>query len=866
MKSTIVSFSLRRPWIVMIAVLALVLLLGSRIPSIRVDTDPENMLPADQPDRVLHNAIKQRFDLHDMIVVGMVNETHEDGIFNLQSLGALHALTEQILEMEGVVAHDLMSLATVDNISQDGPGAIRFNWMMRSAPVDAGQALAIRDAVRRLPLLHNTLVSEDGRVAGIYVPVEHKNQSSRIAGEIREVVAGLDTADRFHITGLPVAEDTFGMEMFRQMAFSAPLAGLIIFIMMWIFFRSFSLIAAPMLMAGVTVIATMGLLIGLGFTVHIMSSMIPIFLMPIAVVDSVHLLSEFSDRYRAGDDARRTVRDVMRHLFTPMLFTSITSAIGFASLALTPIPPVRVFGLFVAFGIVLAFLLTITFIPAYVALLSPKRLAALAGGGRRDPGPTLLGRALEPIGRASVRWAKPVLALFAVLVLAGVYGITRIQINDNPVRWFESRHPIRVADAVLNEHFAGTYNAFLVLSVNDTTAEERDFERAARAILDEAAAAGVPLEPGWSAMRDETTGGAFLTRLDSLALGVGDVLFEADAAALPFWERLLALIEDTAVRSKYFQSPDALRYMQQLQAELESTDHVGKSNSLATLVKTIYRELRGGDESAFRLPETPQAVAQSLLSFQSSHRPDDLWHMVTPDYRSSAMWLQLNSGDNQAMAATIREVDRFVAAHPLPPGVTLEWGGLTYINVVWQQAMVSGMLRSLIGSFAIVLLIMILLFRSVTFGVLAMLPLSFTITLIYGIIGFAGKAYDMPTAVLSSLTLGLSVDFAIHFLQRARDLHRETGSWSRTVERLYQEPARAISRNALVIAIGFLPLLVASLVPYKTVGFFLATIMAVSALVTLILLPALMQQFHKRIFLNRRRAVITAPASEGVRG
>jgi uncharacterized protein len=60
------------------------------------------------------------------------------------------------------------------------------------------------------------------------------------------------------------------------------------------------LIIAPMIVAMVTVIATMGLLIGMGFTVHIMSSMIPIFLMPIAVVDSVHIMSEFADRYRPG--------------------------------------------------------------------------------------------------------------------------------------------------------------------------------------------------------------------------------------------------------------------------------------------------------------------------------------------------------------------------------------------------------------------------------------------------------------------------------------------------------------------------------------------------------------------------------------
>lgn len=126
-----------------------------------------------------------------------------------------------------------------------------------------------------------------------------------------------------------------------------------------------------------------------------------------------------------------------------------------------------------------------------------------------------------------------------------------------------------------------------------------------------------------------------------------------------------------------------------------------------------------------------------------------------------------------------------------------------------------------------------------------MVPLSITIAFIYGLIGIVGKDYDMPIAVLSALTLGLSVDFAIHFLQRFRECLRETGSLMQAMDIMFEEPARAISRNAIVIAIGFLPLLLAPLVPYQTVGFFLATIMAVSCLVTLVLLPALLSLLSK---------------------
>lgn len=129
-----------------------------------------------------------------------------------------------------------------------------------------------------------------------------------------------------------------------------------------------------------------------------------------------------------------------------------------------------------------------------------------------------------------------------------------------------------------------------------------------------------------------------------------------------------------------------------------------------------------------------------------------------------------------------------------------------------------------------------------------MLPLTITITFIYGLIGIIGKDYDMPIAVLSALTLGLSVDFAIHFLERARETYKETQDLKQTFEIMFDEPATAITRNALVIALGFTPLLFAPLVPYITVGVFLASIMAISALVTLLILPSVMTMGKRLVF------------------
>lgn len=836
MKQAVIRLATERPRLVYAIVVILTLITGALMARIQIDTDPENMLASDQQDRVFHNMVEERFTLHDAIVVGIVNDTHVNGIFNAKSLASLHSLSTSILELEGVIAPDLMSLSVTDNIGQEGPGTIRFEWMMREAPVTEAQALDIRDKVSRLPLLQDTLVSGDGKAAAIYVPIESKDLSYTLSQEIRSLTESLDSDDEFHITGLPVAEDTFGHDMFVQMGISAPLAGVMIFLLMLYFFRSAPLVLAPMLVAMATVIISMGLMIGLGFTVHIMSSMIPIFLMPIAVVDSVHIMSEFADNYRSGDDAKTVISRVVDHLFTPMLFTSLTSAVGFLSLLLTPIPPVQIFGVFVAFGILLAFAITIILIPAYVVRMNSASLDKLASRAKTPHTDTPLARGLRRSGQFAIRYGKWISSAAVILILLSVAGISRIEINDNPVRWFKANHPIRVADDVLNEHFAGTYDAFVVLSHTDKEAIAF-YSEAARALLtDVEQSAATSLTVLLDAESDE------LNRYyNTIIAAADDLLFEADDdATINALEELMFLTEEAQSASKYFQRPDILEDIANIQEALDASGLVGKTNALPDVVKVVNRELRDGQESNYRIPGTVPAVAQTLLQYQSSHRPQDLWHMVTPDYRSTAIWLQLKSGDNQDMSKVIASLDSYMRDNPLPDGVELNWAGKTYINVVWQDAMVSGMLMSLMGAFVVVFLMMALLFRSARLGLLAMVPLSVTIVGVYGIIGWIGKDYDMPIAVLSSLTLGLSVDFAIHFIERTRAIMRATGSFAAASIQIFEEPARAIARNAIVIALGFTPLFFAPLVPYITVGAFMAAIMALSAVATLILLPALM--------------------------
>jgi len=148
----------------------------------------------------------------------------------------------------------------------------------------------------------------------------------------------------------------------------------------------------------------------------------------------------------------------------------------------------------------------------------------------------------------------------------------------------------------------------------------------------------------------------------------------------------------------------------------------------------------------------------------------------------------------------------------------------------------------------VVLLMMMLLFRSLWWGLLSMIPLTVTVGLIYGIIGLIGKNYDMPVAVLSSLSLGLAIDYAIHFLVRSREARKRHDSWHQCISEMFGEPARAITRNAIILGAGFLPLLAAPLMPYKTVGIFIATIIVSAGAASLLILTALIRILENWLF------------------
>jgi predicted RND superfamily exporter protein len=721
----------------MSALVLTIVLLVALVLRVEVDTDPENMLSSSNPVRVLNHDIAEEFGAKNMLVLGLVVE---EGILNPGTLANVGRLVADIKALSRVDGERVLSFASVSEIPE---GDL----------TDADVAKVAADLAAN-PVLGGRVISEDGTSLAVYIPLREKGDVNGVTAEVKDLLAvhTLLGQGEHYLASLPLAEEKFGRDMFIQMALLAPLAGLLIFLLMLYFFRKLILVVAAMLVVMLSVVWTMGLLTGTGFTLHIMSSMIPIFLMPIAVLDSIHMLSEFFEKYPQSRDRSTTLRTVYKELATPITFTSLTTAVAFASLALAPIPPVQVFGLFVAFGVFCAWLLTMLFLPAFIMLLEEEGLQRSLKGDA-ESGSRVLTSGLKGLGRFAVGkpWVLPV--VFIVLAAVAIPGMMKVEVNDNPVKWFKSGSEIRVATEEFNRLFPGVYNSSLIID-------------------------------------------------------------GADPETLT--------------------SPEMVSELLALQDRLSEISFVGQVTSYANLVAA------GADS----VPRTDDEIVDSLDSVFDSPQGIYAGGLISAGYQRANVQISMKNGDNKSMQMVLDETEAFLAARSFPAGTTAEWAGETYLNLVWQDKMVSGMLKAFISTFAIVFVLMIVLFRSVRLAVLAILPLSATILLVYGVIGFTGKDYDMPIAVLSTLVLGIAIDFAIHFIQRYRALAEEEASFSLALARVYEEPARAITKNALIVALGFVPMFFASLTPYIVVGIFMASIMVLSWVVSLALLPSIIARFQ----------------------
>jgi len=766
-RNALVEFSIARPKLVIAIALLITPIFLVQLPKIQLDTNPKNMLPPDSAVRVWNDSVDQTFGLYaDTIVVGIV---HPRSVLNKATLEKVRDISAEVLEVKGVAGRDVSSFTTIDNVTAEA-GGLRVAPLVTRIPRDEAELQALRKTLFENPLFVDRIISRDEKTTIIYVPLDKGANGKEVADRIREILARHPGEEQFHIAGEPVARDTFGAQMFKLMRVFSPLAGAIMFLAIFAMFRSLMLAASMLLVAIVAIIWTMGVGMGLGFPIHIMNSMTPVFLIAIAT-DSIHIFNEFYFRFRESKDKRAAIIETMQVVGRPVRYTALATAAAFAVLMFMHIVPVQVFGGMLVFGTIALRLFSFSLIPAILTFVREERIDRAAAG--EDLATDRTARALRALAGWGAGRPKLTALLGLALIALAAVGVSRIVVNNNLVAWFKPGSEIRVADRVINAALGGTSLGYMIA---------------------------------------------------------------------------------TADRPEGIKRPENLRYIEGLQRHLEKLSAVGKTLSVVDYVKRINRVLHEDDPKFDLVPDAADTIAQYLFLFGTSAKPSTLDNVVDYPSENANIWVQLKTWDSSAMEGVIRATEQYQQANPTT--LELKPAGVAYFNVVWNHEVLWDMVKGLLLALVVVFLILAFNFRSVKWALVGYVPLLFTILIIYGVVGFAGKDFDMPMSVLSCLSLGMAVDFAIHFISRFKQRLAEVGvDPARNLAGLKDallwtaaRPGKGIMRNAVLFAVAFSVMLFSPLTPYITVGASIISMMLLSALLTILYLPALIMLMRGWLF------------------
>jgi predicted RND superfamily exporter protein len=308
-----------------------------------------------------------------------------------------------------------------------------------------------------------------------------------------------------------------------------------------------------------------------------------------------------------------------------------------------------------------------------------------------------------------------------------------------------------------------------------------------------------------------------------------------------------------------WKDPAKLRAVEGLQEHIEANGYSGKTVSIADYLRRMNVVMRPGDPSADRVPDSRELVAQYLLLYSMSGDPDDFEDVVDYDYRVANVRTQLASDHSMLAGRVLRDVETYAARHLAPLGISTHVSGVARLLYTLSDLVVRGQILSLVLALVVVVVLAALMSRSSAAGFFTVVPVAVATVLNFGLMGWFGVRLDTTTALLSSMGIGIGIDYAIHFVFRYRRDRLASMSPEQAMHETLSTSGVAIFYNAVVVMAGFLVLATSSFPPNRILGVLVAQNMFVCLLGTVTLLAAALHLIQPA-FVRPRAEGVEAPA------
>ncbi len=819
---------IRFRWLIIALVLSCTVMAWLQLSKLRFDSDLEAMIPPDDPVQSYNNMVEERFGIRDLIIIGVLNNNpDENGVFNPRTLGIVKEFSEQIALLPGIKAirdEDVASVATMDNITGTADG-MAVDPFMEDVPHTSEALTTLQTNLFSNSMFVNWLVSADS--TGLLITAKMEEAGGTLEGvarraaiytTIRQMVQAKQATgvpEQFYIAGRGAVEVTITEYSEQDMAKFLPFVLLVVVGTLYFTYRSLRGVLLPLAVVVVSVIWTLGIMAAANVAMYVFSTMIPVVLMAVGVADGIHILSRYYDEILEHPEtsSAEAVVAAMLEMWQPVVFTSLTTAAGFLSFLTAPIPPIQEFGLFIAIGVLAAMVFSLTFFPAVLSMLPAKVSGSLVRqmGSSGDLAATgWTARTLAVLGRGVAR--HPRLVWLPTLVIVGVClaGTWHIPVESSPLGVFPLDSPLRRADRVLRDTFQGTTPVYVAI---------------------EGHAPDLLKDPG-----------------------------------------LLAKID-------------------QMQTAVEQDPMVGGSVSLAEYVKRMHRIMNEDRPEMEVIPTDRDLVAQYLLLYSFSGDPDDFDEVVDYDYQHANVAFYMRSDSTEDVQRVVQRIQDFavkefgrtesvdgsgdplslrfgrwligikptIANWETESGFRIGFAGNGYFINRMSELVVSGLTSSLVTSLGAVFVLTALMFRSVTAGLINIIPISVVIIFSLGLLGLLQSPLQMGKSITFAMVIGVGIDYTIHFLNKYRSKVREGLIDPEAITLATMATSgKAIFFNAIVVMGGFAVLLASNFLPNWHLGAMMVLNMGACLVASMTILPMVLNIFKPRFVYGKERAPRTA--------
>jgi len=390
---------------------------------IRTDFNLENFFPKEDPTIADYQYLEQEFGRDDnVIMVGF----RSDSLLSPSVLQDLRSITDSASAIQNV--SDVRSILSAQNIGKSGQ-RLTFDPYIGDTQLTRGIDDSLRKQLSEDPFAEGLLINKDLTVTAFYLEIEgdKNNYSARdqIIADLKQQLQSYSHRYDFKISGIPYYRNQYVHYLNDEILFYISLSSVFIIMLLWGLYRSVTGLVIPMLIVWLTILFTLAVMQLTGGYFEIMTSTIAPILLCVGIADSIHMLSKFDDARLQGYNKADSIKEMLMTLGSATFLTSITTAIGFGTLMTSDIVPMKRFGIYTAVGVLVAFVITIFFVPSSLGIANVKNVFKDKSAPIFDS----LNRSLERVSNFNQRNYKPIILWFLAGTILISSGILFLKVN-----------------------------------------------------------------------------------------------------------------------------------------------------------------------------------------------------------------------------------------------------------------------------------------------------------------------------------------------------------------------------------------------------------------------------------------------------